>query len=230
MSSPIKLSWKSEWVIVLLLILSVIASFWFYNHMPDIVPVHWDISGQANGFSSRAFAAFFFPALIVAIYLLMIFLPYLDPKKERYQDFEKVYFALRLIFVLFFDIIYFAASLVGVGYDVPIGPVVTISVGLMFMIIGNYLGKVKMNWFVGIRTPWTLSSEEVWNKTHRLGGKLFFLSGILLIMSGYLPGKLAFPLLLVIIILMSGGTVLYSYILYRKTSISTPKNSGDDKA
>ena len=216
MKNPIKLSLRSELPIIILLLIGVLASFWFYQNMPEQVPIHWNFAGEPDNYGSRTMAAFFFPALIVGIYLLMIFLPYLDPKKERYQQFVKAYWAIRLILVIYFILIYFSASLVGVGYKIPISQVVLLGVGILFIIIGNYLGKIKPNWFVGIRTPWTLSNEEVWNKTHRLGGKLFILAGLFFIFSIFIPVSWSMLLLLIIIGLVVIGTIVYSYWLYRQ--------------
>ncbi|MFA5358523.1 MAG: SdpI family protein [Patescibacteria group bacterium] len=210
-----RLSFKKEIPILILLLISVLSSFWFYAHMPAVVPIHWGINGQADGFGSREFAAYFFPALIVGLYLLLTFIPYLDPKKERYIDFLSTYWKFRFGFILFFLFIYFIASSAGVGYNIPIGQVMAVAMGVLFIFIGNYLAKIKPNWFVGIRTPWTLSSEEVWNKTHRLGGKLFALSGIISIFSIFFASEIMFIVVIGSVIFCAIFSILYSYIVFR---------------
>lgn len=216
MRNPIQLSIKSELPMIILILISVMASFWFYQNMPEMVPTHWGFNGQADGWSSSGFAAFFFPVLILGIYLLMITLPSLDPRQERYAEFIKPFWVIRFLLVTFLVLVYFAASLVGVGYDLSISKIVSVGVGLLFVILGNYLGKIKPNWFVGIRTPWTLSNEEVWNKTHRLGGKLFIILGLFFIFSFLIPISWIFPLMIGLVLLVSLGSMVYSYILYRK--------------
>lgn len=221
MSNPLKLSFKSESLIILLLLISIAASFWFYQQMPAQVPIHWGINGQADGWGSREFAAFFFPALIVGMYLLLILIPFLDPKKERYAEFTKAYWAIRFLLVLFLIYIYFISSLIGIGYNISISKSIAAGMGVLYLVMGNYLGKIRPNWFVGIRTPWTMSSEEVWTKTHRLGGKLFVLAGFLCILGIILPSAWAFILIVGSVLLAALITVVYSYIIYKKL----PKNS-----
>lgn len=215
MKNFLKLSFKSEVLNIILLLVSIVASFWFYTHMPETVPIHWGITGEADGFGSKTFAAFFFPALILGIYLLLLLAPYFDPNKERYAEFAKEYSYIRGILTFFFTYVYFMASLAGVGYQINIAKAVSIGLALMFMVLGNYLGKIKPNWFVGIRTPWTLSSEDVWNKTHRFGGKLFFISGLLLLLGLFFPAPWLFVMLMVLVFICAIGSIVYSYILFR---------------
>lgn len=222
MTNPIKLSLKSEIFPILLILLSILASFWFYQNMPEQVPIHWNAAGEVDNYGSRAFGAFFFPVLILGIYLMMIFLPYLDPKKDRYAQFVKAYWAIRFILLIYLILIYFTASLAGVGYNVPVGKIIPIAVGILFLIIGNYLGKIKPNWFVGICTPWTLSNEEVWNRTHRLGGKLFSLAGCLFVFNAFMPFTWFFPLIIGTLVIVVGGTIGYSYFLFRKLEERQP--------
>ena len=216
MNNPLKISFKTEIFPTLLVLVSVAASFYFYAHFPARVITHWGFNGEPNGWSSPAFAAFFFPPLILGIYLLFLFLPLFDPKKERYAEFAGTYHLLKTVFVLFFVGVYFLASLANLGYAIPIGTMVPFLVGLLFIVIGNYLGKVKRNWYIGIRTPWTLSSEEVWNKSHRLGGKMFMLAGFLMIIDGFVWRGLQIPLFIVTISIVLVVPIVYSYVLFRK--------------
>jgi len=214
MSNPIKPTIKSEIFSLAILAISIAASFYFYAHFPARVITHWDFAGQANGWSGRTFAAFFFPALLIGIYLLFLVLPYLDPKKDRYAEFARVYTIFRNFIVFFMAIIYFIASLANLGFKFDVGTWVSAAVGLLFIIMGNYMGKLKPNWFVGIRTPWTMSSETVWNKTHRFGGKVFMLGGLIMIIISFAPFTWRLPLFIADIIVLLFGTVVYSYIAY----------------
>lgn len=216
MSNPIKPTIKSEIFSLAVLAISIAASFYFYVHFPAQVITHWDFAGQPNGWSGRAFAAFFFPALLIGIYLLFFVLPQLDPKKERYAEFARVYTIFRNFIVFFMAIIYFIASLANFGLKFDVGIWVSAAVGLLFIIMGNYMGKLKPNWFVGIRTPWTLSSETVWNKTHRFGGKVFMLGGLIMIITSIAPMSWRLPLFIADIIVLMLGTVVYSYFEYLK--------------
>jgi uncharacterized membrane protein len=216
MSNPLKLTIKSEIFSWLLVAASIAASFYFYAHFPNRVVTHWDFAGQPNGWSNRAFAAFFFPGLLLAIYLVLAFIPRLDPKKERYAEFAKTYDIFRNFILLVMTIIYFITSLVNIGFNLNVGSWVSFIIGLLFIILGNYFGKLKRNWFIGIRTPWTMSSESVWNKTHRFGGKAFILAGLLMILTGFSPMAWRLPLFVAAIIILLVGTIAYSYLAYRQ--------------
>ncbi|MBD3247693.1 DUF1648 domain-containing protein [Candidatus Falkowbacteria bacterium] len=216
MKNPIKLNFKTEIVPILIILASFVASFYFYSNFPKQVATHWNFAGEPDAYSGKTFAAFFFPVLILGIYLLMTFIPMLDPKKERYAQFIKPYLIFRSIFVLFMTAIYFIASIANLGYDLNIGAWIASLVGVLFIVLGNYMGKIKNNWFVGVRTPWTLSSEEVWNKTHRFSGRVFIAAGILIALTGFAPAQLRLPLFIIAILSIVFGTIIYSYIIYLK--------------
>ena len=214
MKNPIKPNFKTEIIPILFIILSIILSFYFYAHFPERVPTHWNAHGEINGWSGRGFGAFFFPLLNLGIYLLMLFIPAVDPKKKNYDQFKNIYHIIKGALIVFMTAIYFAASLSALGYPLKINLIVPIGVGLLFIIIGYYLGRIKQNWFIGIRTPWTLSSEIVWQKTHKFGAKIFVLAGILFFLVAIFPDWfLAFMLLLIAMIL---SIIVYSYLIYLK--------------
>ncbi|MDD5291234.1 MAG: SdpI family protein [Patescibacteria group bacterium] len=215
MKNPIEPTIKTEIFPLLILAATIISSFYFYAGFPERVPTHWDFAGQVNGWGSRSFA-FIIPGVMVIMYLLFMVLPFLDPKKEKYSQFKKVYHILKDVILLFMAVIYLATSLNALGYNLPIGIIIPVGVGLLFIIIGNYMKEIKSNWFVGIRTPWTLSSEEVWEKTHRFGGKAFMISGFLIALDSFLPISWRLPVFIVAIILVVFGTIIYSYIVYLK--------------
>lgn len=214
MANPIKPSLKSEIVPVIFLILSLVASFYFYSQFPDRVVTHWNAAGQADGYSGRTFAAFFFPLFNLGIYLLMLFIPYLDPKKANYLKFKNIYHIVKGALVVFLSLIYFIVGLSGLGYKIPVSLVIPLGAGLLFIIIGYYLQHIKPNWFFGIRTPWTLSSDIVWEKTHKYGSKIFMLGGLLVILAVIFPDYFIWFMILFIILVLS--TVVYSYLIYRK--------------
>jgi uncharacterized membrane protein len=226
--NPIKPTIKSEFFSLLLIAISVAASFYFYAHFPERVITHWNFAGEPNGWSSRGFAAFFFPALLAGMYILFLAIPYFDPKKERYAEFAKAYSVFRAFIIFIMTLIFFIASLDNLGFNFNIGAWTASAVGVLFIVIGNYMGKLKMNWFVGIRTPWTLSSEAVWNKTHRFGGKVFVFCGVLMALTGFSPLAWRLPLFIAEIIILLFGTIIYSYLVYlqekkkNKTNISNP--------
>lgn len=181
--NTLKPTLKTEIAPIALIVIAWAASYYFYGRLPDSVPTHWNFSGEPDGWSSRGFASLFFPALVTGAYLLYLLVPALDPKRERYAEFRRPYHIFKACFVGLLVALYFAIGFAGLGYDVPVDTLATLLVGALLVVIGNYMGKLKQNWLFGIRTPWTLSSEAVWNKTHRLGGKLFIVAGVLVAMS-----------------------------------------------
>ncbi len=220
----IKATIKTEIVPLTLLVLAGFSSIYFYQHFPEQVPVHWNINGEVDGYGSRANGAFVVPIMSLLMYLMFFFLPYIDPKKDRYAQFGKTYHVFKGILVAFTVLIYFFVSLNGLGADFPIGSIIPIMVGLLFVVIGNYLSKIKPNWFMGVRTPWTLSSEENWNKTHRLAAKIFVLGGVMMMGMPLYSNIIKIVVFVVIIIGLVFGTTGYSLYLYLKE-----KKNGNNK-
>ncbi len=214
MPNPTKPTFKTEIFSLIIIVASLVASVYFYFNLPERVPTHWNIAGQVDAWGSGKTQAIVFAAMMVGMYVLFLVIPYLDPRKERYEQFSKVYHIFKSIILFFLFIIFLIASLNGLGYNIAVGVWVPILIGLMFIIMGNYMGKIKSNWFIGIRTPWTLSSEEVWNKTHRFGGKMFIIAGILMMLEGFLPVVWRLPVFIFGISLILFGTLVYSYIVF----------------
>ena len=182
------------------------------------VPMRWNSQGQVDGYGSKAFASLFFPLLTIAMYLLMLFLPKADPLKENYQYFEKQYYFIRLMLVLMFAGIFFFTFLAAMGYKLNIMYFMVPFLSIFFIVMGIFMPKIKRNYFVGIKTPWTLQSDEVWIKTHKFAGKTMVVGGILAFLTIFL-GDLAFGFFLAIVLTSALLPVLYSYLLYRKLGL-----------
>ncbi len=148
----------------------------------------------------------------VAIY----FLPLIDPRRERYQNFSRVYLIIRDLILAVLLVIFAISGLVNLGYHIQMAIFAPVLIGLLFIVLGNYMGKIKPNWFVGIRTPWTLSSESVWNKTHRLGGWTFVLAGLVLIISPLFPTLSTRIIVVVAVVVAALISTIYSYFLYSR--------------
>lgn len=211
-----KFTLKTEIIPIIIIIISICLGFYFYAVFPDTVPMHWGVNGEVDRWGGKFEGAWLMPFLAVGMYLLFLVLPIIDPKKEKYQQFAKIYLLFRTLILLMMFSIYLIASFNTLGYNVKVEVWVPVAVGLLFLIMGNYMGKIKTNWFLGIRTPWTLSSDEVWNKTHRLGGKLFIIMGVLLMITPLLPYSNIFLTLVIPVILISLIPIVYSYIIFRK--------------
>jgi len=169
-----------------------------------------------DGYSHKAVAAIIMPALPLLIYLFMTVIPKLDPKRENYEKFASTYEKIRLAIVIILGVFTFIPLLSALGYSVNVSLLMRITIPILFMIIGNYLGKIRFNYFTGLRVPWTLANEEVWNKTHRLGGKLIVLGGFIGLLSVFFPPVFGFILLITAIFVPLVITIVYSYLSYRK--------------
>lgn len=216
MANPIKPTVKTEFIPLLLVILVLSSAVYFYNNLPDRIAIHWNFAGQVDGYGSGPTQAVVFPILIVCMYILFLLIPYLDPKGERYEQFNKIYHIFKSIILALIVVVYFLIGLNGLGYNLPVDIIMPGLIGLLFIALGNYLSKIKMNWFMGIRTPWTLSSEEVWNKTNRFGGKVFILAGLLMLAEIIMPDSWKLVVFLITIVILLAGTIGYSYFAYLK--------------
>lgn len=216
MSNPLKMSLKTEGLSLVLIFLSFVFGFYFYQYFPASVASHWGLNGEVDGYSSRGLAAFLLPAMITAMYLFFLVLPYFDPKKEQYAAFAPTYHKFKDLMVVFLFILFLLTGINGLGQTVNIGFWVPIMVGGLFAQIGWLLKGVKMNWFMGVRTPWTLSSETVWAKTHEASGWVFTVSGLLIAATVLVPGSAKVVLFIVAILFMIVTLPLYSYLLYAR--------------
>ncbi len=200
------------WIVILLTILS---TWYWLNMLPAEVITHWGFDGQPNGWSSREFAVWFLPSLMLLMLALFYWLPKLDPRKENYKKFSDTYYLFIFAIILFLAILYFITNLVNLGVKIDITQAVMFMVGALFILLGSLLDKVRSNWFIGVRTPWTLSSENVWKQTHIFAKKVFIISGLVLILSQFLATWLRWQVFWLILVLML-SPIIYSYFLYKK--------------
>lgn len=208
---------KKEIWIWIIIIIPLIFFFIIQKRLPAVIPSHWDLSGNVNGRMHPLSFILTMTGTNAGVYLLMLFLPKIDPRKNNYQLFSKTYFIVRLIIALILSLTCCISLAYAIGYHFNINKVIVLMLLLFFMILGNYMGKVRPNWFVGIRTPWTLSSEIVWKKTHQLAGKLLFFASlagfILAIFLNHINPQF---IILAVIIIGLLIPVVYSYFEYKK--------------
>ncbi|MBU2036958.1 DUF1648 domain-containing protein [Patescibacteria group bacterium] len=211
-----KLYDKKEVLPIVLILIIAAVGVYLYPQLPELMPNHWNINGEVDGWASRSFAVFFFPGLIAFCYILMSFLPLMDPHRSNIESFADWYFWFKVAFIVFMGAIYLMTLRAGLGYEVNVGRYVTLGVALLFAFIGLALPKMKKNYMIGIRLPWTLYSEVVWDKTHKLGGQLFLALATIVALASFLPGAWTFGILMVGIFLLLAILVWYSYAQYKK--------------
>ena len=207
---------KKDWFIIAVLVVTFIVSIYFYASLPSQVPIHWNIKGQVDGYSGRFFGAFGIPLMNLFFYFFFILLPYLDPKKANYAKFSSAYKLIRNTFHIFFAGIQAIVLLVALGHPVNVSMFIGLGTSLLIVVIGNVMGKFKHNYFVGIKTPWTLANEEVWAKTHRMAAPLWVVGGIISAIFAILGGESFFIALLIIVSVISIVPIVYSYIIFKK--------------
>lgn len=201
-------------VSALFVLITIGVGAWLYPRLPSEVPTHWSLGGQPNGWSPRFWAVAMWPLLIAGMTGLAVLLPVMSPRKFEIKPFADTYGILMLAIQAFLLVVGVYAMLAGAGYHVPIVLVGTLATGALFMVLGNYMGKLRKNFFIGIRTPWTLTSEVVWERTHRLAGWLFVLAGLVWIVGAVAH---AAPMVMVIATLVAAFVpAVYSYFLYRR--------------
>ena len=210
-----KITWRSEALNLFLIAAMFVASAIVYPTAPDTIPVHWGLNGEPNGWGGKFEGLFLLPLMTAGIYLLLLFLPNIDPKRANYDKFGNVYRVIRTLIVVFMASLHgvIIASIKGAGID--IGMAILVLVGLMLAVLGNYLGKLKQTWFVGIRTPWTMSSELSWTKTHRLGGKIFVAFGLLLALAGIIGQTWLFVAVFGLFMVSIIYLIFYSYLIWK---------------
>jgi len=188
--------------------------YYFYDTLPDPVPTHWNFRGVADGFTPKPWGVYMTPLMALGIYILFVFLPALSPKGFRMEGFDKAWGIIKIAFVSVMLIIELLTTLVAAGIPISVSLTIPALVGLLFVILGNLFGKLTKNFWVGIRTPWTLASDEVWLKTHRLGGKLWVAGGFIIMIGAVLraPVWLFISILAAITVI----PIVYSYVIYRK--------------
>lgn len=201
--------------VVAIVLLSFLLTLYLYPQLPEKMATHWDAHGRVNGYSSKFWGAFLLPFTLVFLTLLLLFIPRIDPLRHNIEEFRDYYEGFLVVLFLFLLSIHIQVLLWNLGIKInPLYPM-SIGGGFLFYYIGIMLEKAKRNWFIGIRTPWTLSSDEVWDKTHKLGAYVFKLAGVLAFL-GVLVPSLAIYLILVPVLGGSLYLILFSYLDYKK--------------
>jgi uncharacterized membrane protein len=212
---------KMDWLAWLLMLLpfAVLAAIW--NRLPDELPMHWNIHGEADRYGAKGFEVFLLPIISVGIYLLLLAVPRIDPKRQT-EDSQKAVRAFRHIIPLVMTAIFGIMAMSWLGFTFEITNVMLLLCAGLFLVIGNFLGAVKPNYFIGIRTPWTLESDENWRKTHRLGGKLWVFGSLALILLWFvMPTKAYIWAFVAGTLALAFVPVIYSYLLYREEKNAT---------
>ncbi len=198
-------------ITTLITLLPCLVGIIIWNRLPETVATHFGVNNEANGWSSRPFTVFAIPLFLAALHLLCLFITSADPKSKNIGDKSKkiIFWIIPLTSVVVFTAIY--ANALGVKLDV--GMICILFIGVLYLVLGNFLPKAKQNYTFGVRLPWTLADEENWNRTHRVAGFCMVISGILIIMTSFLRNFIIF---IILTALAAAIPIIYSYVYYKK--------------
>jgi uncharacterized membrane protein len=210
-----KFSWKVELPQLLVIAAMFIVAAFLWSGAPDRIPVHWNISGEVDRYGGKVSGLLGLPLAALGLYALLLVLPRLDPGKANYPGFAGAYTAIRvsvLGLLVFVDVMTISAVQ---NRPMNVARVTPLALGVLAIVLGAVMGKLRPNWFVGVRTPWTLSSKVAWIRTHRAAGWVFMLTGIATIGAGLASGRAAVWVLLIGLVGGAAGLMVYSYTLWR---------------
>ena len=203
---------------LLILAAATALSWWAWGQLPKDarIPIHWNAKGEADSFTGR-FGIWYTVFAIAGLTALLALVPLLEPRKGHLLQSSRAYQAVWLALVFFFAMLHATIVFTALGHEISINRWICIGIGLLFAVVGNYLGKTRSNFIFGIRTPWTLSSERSWQRTHRLGGRLFLLFGIVILALGILDisGKPLFYSLIGGLLVVVPVPLIYSYVVWK---------------
>jgi len=203
-------------VVIFVLIASVAAGALLWNRLPDPMASHWNINDEVDGTMPKFWGVFLMPVLSLGLFLLLSFVPSIDPLKANIMQFRPTYNLFIVLLIVFLGYLWKLTILWNLGYTkFTMSTALLPALGLLFIFIGYLFRKTKRNWFIGIRTPWTLSSDRVWDDTHRIGSVLFYLCGALALV-GALFGRAALWFVFIPLMASTLFLVVYSYVLYRR--------------
>jgi len=201
-------------VLSLLFIAIIIAvATYMYPSLPEQIPTHWNFEGEVDDYTPKPWGVMVLPLAAILIFVIMKLIPVISPKGFRTDQFKDVINIFTVTLVGFMSGIGLLVLLAASGRNIQMNEMVFAAVGLLFIVLGNYMSKVRKNFFIGIRTPWTLASDEVWSRTHRLGGWIFVLIGFFMFLNAFIR----FPQgwLIGSIVVVALVPVVYSFVLYK---------------
>lgn len=205
---------RANFLCYLFIVATVATAAWLYPALPDPMPGHWNADGEVDGWMPKLWGVAALPGSAILVFIVFRLIPRISPKGFRTESFSGVLNILQVAIVAFACFVAFLVLFTAKGVDVHLNQMIFGGMGVLFFVIGNYIGKVRKNFFVGIRTPWTLASDEVWARTHRMAGWTFILMGIFFLAGAFV--RIDAGWLVGVIVLLALVPVVYSYFLYRR--------------
>lgn len=205
-----------KWLAPMAIVAAVAFSAAVFTRLPERVPVHWGLHGEIDRYGTRIEGAFLLPGAMLLFWLLLRFLPRIDPRRANYEKFSNTYELVVNSLVTLFAVMHVAVVGTALGWPISMSRLVPALIGLQFIILGNALPRARPNWWFGIRTPWTLSNDRVWTRTHRVGGYLLAGAGVVLLIAAAKPNKFTFALGVAAAVGAGFGSLVYSYFAWKQ--------------
>lgn len=203
---------------VVVLSAAVGVSLYAIGRLPERVPIHWNIHGEADGFGSRTMLLVLTPSILAGLIVLMALLPMIGPLRANFEQFRVTYGRITLLLTIAFASMHAVFLLKAAEHPLRIGGALAVILGLMIALIGNWMSKLRRNFYIGIRTPWTIANDEVWERTHRVGGRLWFIGGLVTGITGFFaPDWICFVVMMTSLVGSALFSVVYSFVIYRRT-------------
>lgn len=216
---------RDIWPGILALVVAFVVGLVFRDRLPDQVPMHWNIHGEIDRYGPRGQALVLMPGIGLLLAGLLVVLPKIDPRRASHELHGHAYRLVGnavLVFLAGMHLVVLAAS---AGYAVPMNRIVGSGVGVLLVVVGNVLTQARSNWIFGIRTPWTLSSERAWRETHRVGGRLMVVGGLLIALAGIVVPQWIFAAIMIGVVGPSLAMVVYSYLIWKREQDALTKES-----
>jgi uncharacterized membrane protein len=193
-----------------------------YGTAPERFPMHWNLHGEIDRYGGRVEGLFALPLVALGVWLLIRFLPRFDPGRANYANFIGAWATLQVAIMTLLTTVYGVVQAAARGRAIEVRTVMPLALGALFVVLGNLLGKLRPNWFFGIRTPWTLSSAESWNRTHRAGGWVFVGLGLLTMATAVVAPGQSILVMVGLVLVSSIGLAVYSYAVWRRDPDKVP--------
>ncbi|MEO1051339.1 MAG: SdpI family protein [Bacteroidota bacterium] len=212
-------------LMLVILIVPFIIIYVYWAEIPERVPTHWNWRGEPDKFSGSKWATTIIPFVNLVLLSLFFIIPRIDPKKN-FEKFQGTYRTLIMAISVFLVFVFFLTFFATLGYEFEFNLIMKNFILLLFLVMGNYLGKIRPNYFIGVRTPWTLENEQVWIKTHRMAGPLWVISSLVMILINFVANEVIFNSLFIpFIIIVAGVPFVYSFLVYKKIDKMTTDQS-----
>lgn len=205
-----------KWYPWLLVVLSIGFTIAVFGRLPQRIPTHWDAEGNVNGEMNRAVGAWLVPAMILVMAYVLPRIPAIDPRRANYDKFRPSYDLVIAALLTMMTVLHVAMLGVALGWPVSMQRLTPLMAGLLFVVLGNVLPRARPNWLFGIRTPWTLTNDRVWERTHRVGGVVFVIAGFIIMACAFLNAAIVLPAIVTAVVGTSVGVIAYSYFVWKQ--------------